>query len=288
MYHFIIEIYCHIIVPKNIEDKIESLLMNEKAMERSVPFTSSFMTQYNILGKTAINDIASLLHNDKYKRFNLKRVSKWDLESPREVKNEKQFSDSKFKKGETPENLLDNEKLNHSDIKTFSLIKARLWDKASWCGTGFLELEDGLPVLALLFENKNNGKTVFSSLLSAIGANDSSNRLRVSIIQTISSAEPFNYKVMLCENPRIGGSKVFTMISRIQMMTPTSDVNLKRFLTRYHKTGIFVLSYGTNTGSQMGLPTDIRSNSILLTNLILKDAQDITPNDIEYMAMSKK
>jgi len=48
------------------------------------------------------------------------------------------------------------------------------------------------------------------------------------------------------------------------------------------------LSYGTNTDTQMRLPTDIRSNSILLTNLILKDAQDITPTDIEYMAMSKK
>ena len=80
MYHFVIEIYCHIIVPQNIEDKIESLLMNEKAIERSVPFTSSFMTQYNILGKTAIDDIASLLDNDKYKRLNLKRTSKWDSE----------------------------------------------------------------------------------------------------------------------------------------------------------------------------------------------------------------
>ncbi len=92
-----------------------------------------------------------------------------------------------------------------------------------------MELEDGLPVLALIFENKNNGKTVFSSLLSAIGANDSSNRLRVSIIQNISSAEPFNYKVMLCENPHVGGSKVFTMISRIQIMTPSSDEILKGF-----------------------------------------------------------
>ena len=140
----------------------------------------------------------------------------------------------------------------------------------------------------MLFENKNNGKTVFSSLLSAIGANDSSNRLRVSIIQNISSQEPFNYKVMLCENPRIGGSKVFTMISRINMMTPTSDVNLKRFLSRYQKTGVFALSYGTNIRSQIWFPTDIRSNSILLTNLKCKDAQEITQNDIEYMAMEKK
>jgi hypothetical protein len=176
----------------------------------------------------------------------------------------------------------------HSDIKTFSLIKSRLWDKASWSGTGFLELKDGLPVLLLLFENKNNGKTVFSSLLSAIGTNDSSNRLRVPIIQNISSQEPFNYKIMLCENPRIGGSKAFTMISRINMMTPTSDVNLKRFLSRYQKTGVFALSYGTNIRSQIWFPTDIRSNSILLTNLICKDAQDITPNDIEYMAIGKK
>ena len=81
---------------------------------------------------------------------------------------------------------------------------------------------------------------------------------------------------------------MFTMISRINMMTPHSNENLKRFLSRYKKTGVFALSYGTNTGSQIRFPTDIRSNSILLTNLILKDAQHVTSNDIEYMAMSKR
>lgn len=286
MHNFIIEVYCYIIAPINIEDNIESLLMNERALERSVSFTSSFTTQYNILGDTAVNDIASLL--DKHKCFSMKRMSKWDSKFPAKVKEEKDFSKISFKKEEAIGEYLCDEKISHSDVKTSNLINVRLWDVALWGGTGFIEMKDGLPVLALLFENERAGKAVFLSLLSTIGPQDSLNRLRISIIQNVSIEEPFNYTVMLSENPHYGDSKRYTMISRINTMTPILDNNLKRFLSQYKKKGFFLLTYGITDKSNAIFPENFQSNSIIIENIILKDAQKIGPHDIEYVAIRNK
>ena len=57
----------------------------------------------------------------------------------------------------------------------------------------------------------------------------------------IPKKEPYNYRVSITENPKLDETKLVTMICRSNTMTPSTDKNLKDFLSAYEIKGRFRL-----------------------------------------------
>ena len=70
-----------------------------------------------------------------------------------------------------------------------SLIRDSLWEEATWKGTVFgcwIEDNVAIPVLAPWFQNAQAARKIFSLWHSEIGAADTKDLLRVTIIRGIS------------------------------------------------------------------------------------------------------
>src|SRR4051812_17490346 len=80
----------------------------------------------------------------------------------------------------------------HSEMRTVSLIRRRLWDEAGWAAMGFFEPDrtGGLPIIALLFRNRVAGQQVFEGLQEDLREEDVRELLRVSIVRGISRSNP--------------------------------------------------------------------------------------------------
>jgi len=284
--NFIIDVYFKIMIPKNTEENIKSLLGDDKALTRSISFGACFTTLHNILGSDAIKNISTLLKNNESKTYELTRHENWDSHIPIIESTKQPTNEFKIGSEPPPDDLINYEEMSHTDISTHGLIKPRLWDEAKWSGTGFLTYPNEIPVLLLIFDNEIAGKNIFKNLFSELGAKDSLNRLRVSIIRKISLKEPYSYRVSVTENPRAKEANLVTMIYRLNTMTPTTDKNLNTFLDAYNKAGCFKFIYGSLKNGQL----DISYNSgltIVKSELIVKDAWEIGSNDLEFMSIQK-
>jgi hypothetical protein len=136
-------------------------------------------------------------------------------------------------KGDLPRDLLGSNSFKHRDIRTISLIRETLWNKALWCGTAFLTPRDGLhpPVLALMFRNADAAREIFENWRTELGFVDNEERLRIAIIRGIRAAEPHWYRILVGSNPEgLTSHRFITLINRIHTMCPDSSVNLDRFL----------------------------------------------------------
>jgi hypothetical protein len=225
----------------------EELFRDEKAMGRALMLTKIALTTGNVLGdrlKLRLIDWEA----KNAEEFPLRRAEPWLPEPP---------SDSTqipkkplvMGSGEAPAELLDTERLKHSDRRVVSLINLPLWDKAGWKGAGFIVHPDpGVPpILALLFQDKDSGTGIFAEWRHDIGPRDEAGSLRITIITGIDRKNPAHYRMIVGSNDGwktlTSGSHV-VMISRVLTVTPTSTENLDRFLGRYKETGKYLLAPG--------------------------------------------
>jgi hypothetical protein len=118
-----------------------------------------------------------------------------------------------------------------------------------------------------------------------LGVRDPLNRLRISIIRKISSKEPFNYRVCITENPQPNETKLVIMVTRINTMTPSNDINLNRFLAAYKKNGYFGFNYSIQIGNQLTPPINLDKLTIIKNELIVKDAWEVGLNDLERISI---
>lgn len=287
LHNFIIEVFAHLMRTKDLEKTIDSMLGDDRAMERSVSFGSCFIGMQNIMGYDAVKNIKSLLRDDQLKDFPMLRSEAWDTKFPRIESAKKPLTDYKSGVGSPPESLTDNEKWSHSNIKIQDLIKVRLWDRTKWSGTGFAEYPSGLLELTLLFENEQAAIAIFDDLEKNIGREDRSNRLRVSIIRHIDKKSPSHYRICISENFPIDTNKLVQTVVRLNTMTPENSENLDRFLTAYEKSKSYILSYAIVKDQKL-LPLSIKKKKIIRKfNLHLIEAWEVGPNSMESMAIQK-
>jgi len=287
LHEFVIEVFAHLMRPKNPEKTLESMLGDDRAFERSVPFGVCFVGLQNIMGDDAVKHIKSLLMDDQLNAYDLLRSEPWDNEIPKIESERKRLIDCKPADGEPPEDLVDNEKLTHRDIKVQDLIKIRLWDRTVWCGTGFAMYPDGTPGLILLYEDEQAAVAIFDDLENQIGNEDRSNRLMVSIIRHIDKKSPAHYRVCISENLVFDTNKTVQMVARKNTMTPSSSDNLDRFLAAYEKSESFILSYAVVKNEKILPPSSNDRKMIRKFDINVIEAWEIGPNDIEIMAIQE-
>lgn len=282
---FVMEIFAHTLHSPNWDQTAETMLGDDRALERSVSFGACFNSQRNIMGDTAIEDIKALLHNSELTVYNLNRSVPWDKDNPKINESEPVVWDGKSGDGKPPAELLETESLTHSDIEVQGLIKARLWNKARWCGVGFTFHPNETPNLIIVYEDLMAAAAIFKGLRKELGSKNDTNRLRISIIRKFDKKNPMHYRVCISETPSFKHAKLTNIISRINTMTPVSDNNLNRFLDAYEKVGHCILTFSGQKGTEIQADQSIRAMSILISQIHVMDAWQIGPNDIEIAAM---
>ena len=287
MQNFLIDVFSHLVAPKDIESTLESMLGQDKALERSVSFGSCFVVLQNVMGNNAVEDIKSLLEGKDLEEYKLLRSSPWDQGFPKTLEKNKSLSELEAGKGEPPESLTRRENHSHRSIRSQSLIKVRLWNKTVWKATGVAIHPDAPPILILAFEDESAAEVIFRDLKLELGCDDHNNRLRVSIIRGIDKSSPAHYRVCISENITFSEGGMIQLASKMQTMTPSKSDNLEAFLTSYKKSGCYKLSYASVQDGKLVEPKSHAKIEITKRELNVINEWEIGPNDLEVMAVDK-
>jgi hypothetical protein len=285
LHDFVIDVFSRMVRPKNPERTLESMLGEDKALERSVSFGACFVGLQNIMGNDAVSRIKSLLHDEEHKRYDMLRSLPWDSSFPKSKPTTKPLTELKSGEGEPPEGLINSESLSHKDVKVQDLIKIRLWDRTVWCGTGFALYHNGDIELTLLFEDEQAAAAIFEDLENKIGSEDNEDRLRISIIRNIDRKNPAHYRVCISENFTFDSNKTVQMIARKNTMTPSTSENLDRFLSAFNERKSYTLSYAVVKNERIIESSLAKKKTIRKFDINVLEAWKVGPNDIEVMAI---
>ena len=281
-----------IMIPE-LDKALKELFYDEQGLTRSIDFTGSFVTIGNVLGYAPKTNLIDWIKSNA-KDYQLKRLEPWNADILRGKKEE--ISQKSLKpplipsKENAPPDLFDVEKSKHRQMKTISLIRVSLWDKAEWHGVAFLISADSSapPILAPTFKNREIAEQIFSQWRSELGVRDETEQLRISIIRGIDKKNPFFYRVMIGSNPSasLANSKIryAVLVNRVHTMEPSSHENLDGFLHSYKLFGQYFLAPAI-ANKDMTSIDPMLDFYIAKREVYLKDAWEIGKNDLEGAAI---
>jgi len=252
----VIQLVFHIAFVPDPEQYFDRLLREESAFSRAFNFTNVATAIWNILGKTPKIRLVDWQLNNTGNKFPLRRAIVWNNGSIQTASVERATQTTLVKpkpgQGEIPPELRSIDHLKHRDRKVYSLLDVTLWNKASWKGTGVVFVpptKQGPPLLALalLFQNRDACKQIFSQWNHELGDKDVEERIRVSIITGIDSDNPAAYRVVIGVNPdwiKASNNSQFIVTYRINTMEPKDSKNLNQFIDFFDKLGFYILIPG--------------------------------------------
>jgi hypothetical protein len=175
---------------------------------------------------------------------------------------------------------------SHRAMDVRSVIDVHLWDRARWRGAAYFGYGPQVPpVLALMFEDRDAATKIFTRWRERFTAVDKDEAIRLSIIRGTSKTRAANYKILVTSNILDEGAKdtgPVTLVGRHTTMTPVTSENLDRFLAMQAKAGAYLLVPAIYSGTQAEPLIELH---ILKRHLIVRDAADVGPHDIEAMAL---
>ena len=137
------------------EKTLDKILGEERAKERAVNYTSSFVVLTNVLGDC---EMLSLPHwTGRGAEYPLRRKQPWheglSIIEPRPMK-EAPAADGEEHGPPNPEDA------HHAHIEAAAPIRMELWDKAKWSGTlfGASPILNEPPIFAPLFKDREAGE----------------------------------------------------------------------------------------------------------------------------------
>lgn len=224
--------FVSIICPQISWSKIEEMLREDKALERSVVFNCNIGLDSYFMERNAVPGIESH-QDDALEFYKPTRLVTWFEHHNMAPMDWRPKSDVPE---ERPKHPFQFSKLKHRELKVVSLIQESLWNQAGWKGLGFQTCEGEIPVLMFAFENVAVGHKIFENIAKTIGEKDPSNALRIALIRGINRHNAAHYRVAVTSNldrSDDGALKVQTALSRLHTMTPSSSENIDRFLKDY-------------------------------------------------------
>lgn len=284
----VIQVFLQFAVPEDHDAWAQAVLSDEKAFSRAVTFAHVPSAMNLIFGTNHPPLSIGEWIEDKDLAYEVTRSTPWRPRidpQPRKPAGPRQFSED-----EPPEAFLHPERLKHSDMRVVSPIDVRKWDAAKWKGTFFVTVPGSdayAPVLGLMFQNREPAAAIFRGLRDRIGMEDKENALRIAIIRGVSISNPHAYAVSVGPNTDlipIDETTAFAFLSRINQMTPTTSVNLERFLAEYRRHGRYVL-IAAHFRTTETPPDLIRDLPIGKHHLIVRDAWQIGMNDPDMLAL---
>lgn len=264
----------------------EKLAGQERAFSRALSFGDALTLTRNVHGQTH-----KLLLSDWFetsdKSYALLRDQQWRI-SQFDAQSDPKEAGVLHPFGlETPPiELLDNAKRKHSDFRVLSPIDLPLWNRAKWNAVGYGYESNLPPFLALIFEDGDAAKLIFSAWKSQCGDQDEGDMLRLSIITGISKANPAEYAVTIGPNISSmldsGVSKIPLVLSRMHRMVPTSSKNLDIFLAEYNRFESYFL---VPAAIDNGCPAIFNEYAIAKGSIQVRPAWQIGENDPDSFAL---
>ncbi|TPG91177.1 hypothetical protein EAH72_27390 [Pseudomonas caspiana] len=221
-----------VICPQVSWSKLEAMLREDKALERSVMFNCNLGLEGFMIG----HDIFPGVMSHQKPPFELyeptRKVAWFDhyMVEPKDWLSSAEASEQR------PKHPFKISNLKHREIKVDSLIQGGLWDSAGWNGIGFIGDGERVTGLMFVFKNPAVGNKIFSNIASTIGKKDPTNKLRIILIRGISKKNPAHYRVVVTSRLDMsdsGSARMQTILSRFNTMTPQSSENLEQFLKNY-------------------------------------------------------
>jgi hypothetical protein len=213
--------------------------------------------------------------------FDVKRSSPWQPKLQAEPK--MRAPAPKFGESKLSEQMLNPERMKHSDVHVVTPIDVHKWNAAGWNAVLF-ECAPGAPhvppVLSLAFENRAAAEGIFLGFEGRFGLHDPENALRIAIIRGVNISNPNAYAVIVGPNPEkfpMTTGSTIGFVSRINVMKPASSRNLDMFLAEFKRHGRFVLA-AAHLPTREDEPE--RLDGVLgKYHLVVREAWQISEND---------
>ncbi len=284
--NLVIEMFARIIFIPAENCALEDLIREDRALQRALYFTGSFVTIGNILGNRPKTCIHQWVDVDT-KLYALARSEKWDASQPGGTSEQAavQVPAMDARPADDKRNDLPKAK-KHTQVRTMSYIRIPLWNRAGWSGVFFITAAEDTsepPVMGLVFKNAAAAVDIFTGLQEDLGEEDVQDGLRVSVIRGISAENSAWYRVVIGTDwsaLKASTNAQLTyamMVSRVQTMTPSSPVNLERFLAKYERAGAYHLAAAPI--DEHGRLKGIGTIRVKKKKLHIRQAWEIGPND---------
>lgn len=281
----LVQIVYRMLIIRDISTWTEKVAGQERGFSRAVTLGDALTLYRNVFGAKQQLRLTNWLEPED-QIWAVIRKGPWRVEKPVISAGTGGSSESpKFGTGPPPADLLDRSRIKHTDRFVLSPIDIPLWDRAKWRATLFAWAPGALPMLVLGFEDGQAGQAIFRAWRERWGDEDKEEALRLAIIRGLSEENPAEYAVVVGPNLRYVGDqegKIFTFISRINRMAPTSTANFDAFMAAYQKAGAFLFApaqFGT------GPPTPFIQLAIVKRHLQIRQAWEIGENDPAISAL---
>ena len=281
IFDIIVQISGRMVMFQDPQNDLEKIIRDERAPERAISFTSSFITLGNVLGHKPKIKISDWV-DKKRKKYELKREKPLNFALAKKENIREQQSNP------------DDDPLSrakHTDIQTISVIRDAFWDEAKWLGTGYLVIPDGKtpPVLSILFKNIEAGKKIFAAWKKRFGDKDQDEQIRVTIVRGIDRDNMYHYKIGIGANVKPpkkeeGDPRFIVSATQIHTMTPESLKNLDNFKQAHEAFGYYLLAPGS-VGVD-GLPDIIFDLGIIKREVNFREAWEIGYRDLDSVLIN--
>jgi hypothetical protein len=177
-------------------------------------------------------------------------------------------------------------KRDHRRVAVKSIINYPLWERAGWLGLMLAVYPDGVPpLIGLHFTNPDLGRKIFSDWRERFGELDDKGAIHLAILRDLPGHPASHYGALL--QPGLDDADASTTImvsSRLKILEPDTDINLRRFLEAYAREKAYWLAPAV-VGPD-GAPKILRELAILKHGLPVKRFDDIADDDVEAIARS--
>lgn len=171
---------------------------------------------------------------------------------------------------------------DHRSVEVRSILDIPQWDSAGWIGV-MLGLEYDLPIIGLHFEDREAGREIFERWRERFGARDAEGAIHVAILRELPGRPSSHYAVLLMPGAEMEEGTLMSMPSRLKLLEPAVDTNLRFFLENYPAGGSYILvpSYVKESG-ELELMKDL---AILKHDLSIRKVADIDNSSLEIIGV---
>ncbi|MXY94677.1 MAG: hypothetical protein F4Y42_14645 [Caldilineaceae bacterium SB0664_bin_27] len=285
----LLQIACSMLMIRAPEGWAEQAIGKERGFSRALTSGNSLALTRSLFGEPVEVKLSDWIKQDD-QNYEVLRDRPWRTEKTASESNS--MESVKFSSDSPPASLFEREHLKHTDQRVLTPIDTHLWNRALWRGTVFeRSLDPGNPpILAIGFEDGEAGNEIFRAWKGRWGNIDEDNMIRVVIITGLSERKPADYAVAVGPNFRHmaeTGKKAFTVISRVNRMSPPSSMNLDNFITAYREAGSFFLAPVLLSTSKQIVGVPSRQLAIAKWQLDIRKAWQIGDNDPDISVLSE-
>lgn len=283
-----LNVAAHRFIIHDAEMWLKKVAGEERGLARATMLGNLVVIGRNLFGSEAKVRLADwVTGNDKY--YDSLRDHHWRPNRP-VAKRDGPMDPIKLGDGPPPKEFLDTSQRKHTQRKVVSPIDIPVWNRAGWGGTCYGWDDRQPPFMALMFMHPEAGRKIFADWHDRWGREEAEDALRVTIVTGIHKSNPHHYSVIVGPNidhfaADFRSDTTFSMISRINQMTPTTSENLTNFLKAFDKFDAFFLMPAQLPASSQTVPEVEFKLGLLKRHLHVRPAWQIGENDHDIVAL---